>query len=102
MERNKASETALYLGDVLDHLITMNPNLRTFEKIIERVHYNYMGLSQMEFIDATNVMTGVLSKLSIVATILLPMHLVTGLWGINVIVPGQSADNLRWFLTYFQ
>nr|UJH94493.1 Alr1.1 [Starmerella bombicola] len=96
-ERSDANDTALYLGDVLDHLVTMDQNLRTFEKIFGRVHYNYMGLLQMEFVDATNVMTGVLSKLTIVATVLLPMNLVAGLWGMNVHVPGQNVTNLGWF-----
>lgn len=96
-ERGDAADTALYLGDVLDHLVTMDQNLRTFEKIFGRVHYNYMGLLQMEFVDATNIMTGVLSKLTIVATILLPMNLIAGLWGMNVRVPGQDVKNVRWF-----
>lgn len=31
----------------------------------------------------------VLGKLTVLGTIVLPMNVVTGLWGCNVLVPGQ-------------
>lgn len=40
----------------------------------------------------------VLGKLTVLGTIVLPMNIVTGLWGMNVLVPGQDAeDTLTWF-----
>ena len=39
----------------------------------------------------------VLGKLTVLGTIVLPMNIVTGMWGMNVLVPGQNADNLYWF-----
>jgi magnesium transporter len=39
----------------------------------------------------------VLGKLTVLGTIVLPMNIVTGMWGMNVLVPGQEADNLNWF-----
>lgn len=40
----------------------------------------------------------VLGKLTVLGTIVLPMNIVTGMWGMNVYVPGQAAeDNLTWF-----
>jgi magnesium transporter len=29
--------------------------------------------------------------------VLVPLNLVTGLWGMNVNVPGQDVDGLQWF-----
>jgi magnesium transporter len=30
-------------------------------------------------------------------TIILPLNIVTGLWGMNCMVPGQEVDDLSWF-----
>jgi len=40
----------------------------------------------------------VLGKLTVLGTIVLPMNIVTGMWGMNVWVPGQEYEgNLAWF-----
>ena len=39
----------------------------------------------------------VLGKLTVLGTIVLPMNIVTGMWGMNVLVPGQDVENLHWF-----
>jgi len=40
----------------------------------------------------------VLGKLTVLGTIVLPMNIITGLWGMNVWVPGQAYNNdLTWF-----
>jgi magnesium transporter len=39
----------------------------------------------------------VLGKLTVLGTIVLPMNIVTGMWGMNVLVPGQDIDSLWWF-----
>ena len=39
----------------------------------------------------------VLGKLTVLGTIVLPMNIITGMWGMNVPVPGQESDNIVWF-----
>ena len=39
----------------------------------------------------------VLGKLTVLGTIVLPMNIITGMWGMNVLVPGQDTENLYWF-----
>lgn len=40
----------------------------------------------------------VLGKLTVLGTIVLPMNIITGLWGMNVWVPWQGDEgNLTWF-----
>jgi magnesium transporter len=40
----------------------------------------------------------VLGRLTVLGTIVLPMNIITGLWGMNVWVPGQEYEgDLRWF-----
>lgn len=39
----------------------------------------------------------VLGKLTVLGTIVLPMNIITGMWGMNVLVPGQHDGSLWWF-----
>lgn len=38
-----------------------------------------------------------LNKLTVLGTIVLPMNIICGMWGMNVKVPGQDNDDLWWF-----
>ena len=91
-----------------DHLITMTQNLNHYEKILSRSHSNYLAQISIEMTDANNQINDVLSKLTALGTVLIPMNLVTGgiflpcwsakdslyvgLWGMNVHVPGQNIE----------
>ncbi|KAF9226839.1 cora-domain-containing protein [Gyrodon lividus] len=92
------SDIGLYLSDIQDHLITMTQNLNHYEKILSRSHSNYLAQISIEMTDANNQINDVLSKLTALGTILIPMNLITGLWGMNVHVPGQDIeDGYAWF-----
>ncbi|KZP20114.1 cora-domain-containing protein [Athelia psychrophila] len=85
------SDIGLYLSDIQDHLITMTQNLNHYEKILSRSHSNYLAQISIEMTDANNQINDVLSKLTALGTVLIPMNLITGLWGMNVHVPGQDV-----------
>ncbi|KAG0143649.1 hypothetical protein CROQUDRAFT_661002 [Cronartium quercuum f. sp. fusiforme G11] len=78
------SDIGLYLSDIQDHLVTMTQNLNHYEKILSRSHSNYLAQISIEMTDANNQINDVLSKLTALGSILIPMNLVTGLWGMNV------------------
>lgn len=87
----------------------MTQNLNHYEKILSRSHSNYLAQISIEMTDANNQINDVLSKLTALGTVLIPMNLVTGapcflssflpgqsntsagLWGMNVHVPGQEV-----------
>ncbi|KAH7102955.1 magnesium transporter [Auriculariales sp. MPI-PUGE-AT-0066] len=91
------SDIGLYLSDIQDHLITMTQNLNHYEKILSRSHSNYLAQISIEMTDANNQINDVLTKLTALGTILVPMNIVTGLWGMNVHVPGQDVPGFAWF-----
>ncbi|ETS63640.1 hypothetical protein PaG_01939 [Moesziomyces aphidis] len=91
------SDIGLYLSDIQDHLITMTQNLNHYEKILSRSHSNYLAQISIEMTDANNQINDVLSKLTALGTVIVPMNVITGLWGMNVNVPGQDVTNLHWF-----
>ncbi|KAI8647181.1 hypothetical protein BD408DRAFT_408732 [Parasitella parasitica] len=92
-----SKEVALYLGDVQDHIISMLLSLNHYEKISSRSHSNYLAQISIEMTQTNNEINDVLSKLTALGSILVPMNLVTGAWGMNVQVPGQYQEDLTWF-----
>ena len=93
------ADIALYLGDIQDHVVTMFQNLLAYEKIFSRSHSNYLAQLQVESFNSNNKVTEMLSKVTLLGTMLVPLNLVTGLFGMNVHVPGeaQEGDSYRWF-----
>ena len=88
----------MYLGDIQDHIVTMVSSLNHYEKLLSRSHSNYLAQINIDMTKVNNDMNDVLGKITILGTIVLPMNVITGLWGMNVIVPGQYRDSLTWFI----
>lgn len=87
----------LYLGDVQDHLITTMSNLSHFDEIVGRSQANCLAQLSATNLRLSLNINEVMSKVTILATIFVPLHLVTGLFGMNVEVPGQEDKGLAWF-----
>ncbi|EPS27342.1 hypothetical protein PDE_02285 [Penicillium oxalicum 114-2] len=90
-------DIGLYLGDIQDHVVTMMSNLAHFEKMLSRSHTNYLAQLNVNNIVMGNRVNKGLSKITLIATILVPMNLICGLFGMNVNVPGKDDDGLAWF-----
>ncbi|KAL1918050.1 uncharacterized protein VTP21DRAFT_3316 [Calcarisporiella thermophila] len=97
IKRCEDPEVVLYLGDVLDHILTMVQSLSHYEKISSRSHSNYLAQISIDMTISSNVTNDALAKLTALGSVLIPMNLVTGLWGMNVKVPGQERDDLAYF-----
>ena len=93
------TEIGMYLDDIQDHIITMVSSLNHYEKLLSRSHSNYLAQINIDMTKVNNDMNDVLGKITILGTIVLPMNVITGLWGMNVIVPGQFNENLYWFFS---
>ncbi|KAL8715985.1 MAG: hypothetical protein Q9220_000652 [cf. Caloplaca sp. 1 TL-2023] len=91
------SEIGLYLGDIQDHILTMTSNLGHYETLLSRAHSNYLAQINIRMNERQEQTADVLGKLTVLGTIVLPMNIITGMWGMNVLVPGQDTDNLYWF-----
>ncbi|KAJ9086219.1 CorA metal ion transporter [Entomophthora muscae] len=96
----KGPDIKLYLGDIQDHLITMVQNSLHYEKVLARAHSNYLAQISIELTKVSNRTNDAIAKLTTITSVFLPMSVITGLWGMNVYVPGQSStypDNHFWF-----
>ncbi|KAK9702640.1 CorA metal ion transporter [Basidiobolus ranarum] len=90
-------EFGLYLGDVQDHILSMVQSAEHFEKKLSRAHSNYLAQISIEITHSSDALNNLVAKLTILGTILLPMHVIAGLWGMNVKVPGKENASLVWF-----
>ena len=91
------SEIGLYLGDIQDHILTMTSSLNHYETLLSRAHSNYLAQINIRMNERSEKSADILGKLTVVGTIVLPMNIICGMWGMNVKVPGQEIDNLWWF-----
>lgn len=71
-------------------------NLNHMEKILSRSHSNYLAQINIKMNERQEQTADVLGRLTVLGTIVLPMNIITGLWGMNVMVPGQDIMNLDW------
>jgi magnesium transporter len=91
------NEIGMYLGDIQDHIVTMTGNLSHYENLLSRAHSNYLAQINIRMNERQEKTSDILGKLTVLGTIVLPMNVVTGIWGMNCLVPGQDIENLNWF-----
>ena len=65
--------------------------------MLSRAHSNYLAQINIRMNERQEQTADVLGKLTVLGTIVLPMNIITGMWGMNVHVPGQEAHSLYWF-----
>ncbi|KAF9900017.1 CorA metal ion transporter [Linnemannia zychae] len=100
LQTYRETEIMLYLGDILDHVLTMLQSLNSYEKVLGRSHSNYLAQISLEINQLSNKTNNVVGTLTFFASLIVPMTFVAGLWGMNVQVPGQAGDDggpLYWF-----
>nr|CAG8439656.1 16067_t:CDS:2 [Entrophospora candida]CAG8489576.1 9427_t:CDS:2 [Entrophospora candida] len=78
-------------GEKNDHIITMLQNLNHYELILSRAHSNYLAQISIEITQLSNKTNEIINKLTVFATVLVPMNVVT--------VPGRDVDDLSWFFS---
>lgn len=87
-----------YLRDVHDHVILLQQKLELAAETLNTLQGVHLGMVSLEVAVGANEMNHIIKRFSAVATIVLPLTLVAGLFGMNVEVPGQFAEPLwLWF-----
>lgn len=80
-QHHRDGEILLYLGDILDHVLTMLQSLSSYEKILDRSHSNYLAQISLEINQLSNKTNAVMGTLTFFASLIVPMTFITGLWG---------------------
>lgn len=80
----------------------MFDEIEAARETLGNLNNTYLARVSIEVAEASNGMNVVMKKFNAMAAIVLPMTVVTGMWGMNVPVPGQEGatepPNLGWFL----
>ncbi|TID06177.1 putative metal ion transporter C27B12.12c [Colletotrichum higginsianum] len=90
-------DIALYLGDIQDHAVTMMNSLVHFDTMLSRSHSNYLAQLSIDNIDMGNRTNEFLSRVTVIATVIVPLNVICGLFGMNVKVPWGDDQNLNAF-----
>jgi len=78
-------DMAVYFGDMIDHVDKIWDALDEYKEIIEGLNDTHDSL-------ATNRTNEVIRMLTIIATILLPITMVSSIYGMNIPLPFQSSS----------
>ncbi|KAJ2890785.1 CorA metal ion transporter [Coemansia aciculifera] len=92
-----ADLVAHYLSDVYDHIEALLASSSHCDMVLSRAHSNYLARISLELGEATVETNLFASRWTVVGAILVPLNVVTGLWGMNVKVPGADRQDLRDF-----
>lgn len=85
--------TLLYMRDIQDHVITMMQALEQAGGTLDRSHSNYLAQISIELAETSNRMNFVVKRLTAATSLMLPLSLLSGIWGMNVVVPGERNSS---------
>lgn len=91
------AEVTLYLSDIQDHVLTMMANLTIAEQMLSRSQSKYLGQLSWDSTCMRNQIADALSRLTVIGAIVVTMQVITGLFGMNVKVPGLDVAGLSWW-----
>jgi len=93
----------LYLQNVSDHVVRSDQKLKLARATIGSLNEAYLAKVSIELSEAANRMNVVMRRLSALSAVFLPLTLVSGIFGMNVRVPGMigmpgTPDGFQWFV----
>lgn len=78
--------------------ISAKHSLTLRNSLLSRAHSNYVAQINIRMNERAESNADILGKLTVIGTIVLPMNIITGMWGMNVYVPWQNeTDDVRFF-----
>lgn len=83
-------KTHIYLQDIIDHLIQITQNQDSFREIVSNLMDMYLANNDIQ-------MNEVMKRLTVVATIFIPLTFIVGIYGMNF----QNMPELGWKHGYY-
>lgn len=101
------SSKSQYSGCDLDHYFidlkelttSLTQKIENSERTLVRARKNYYAQILIELTDSSKTVNDSAMRMSAIACVMFPSSIVTGLFGMNVIVPGQERGDLMWFFS---
>ena len=89
--------TGIYFRDVYDHIMRIHTELETERDLINTAFEAHMSVLSNQMMLISNRMNQVMQKLTIIATIFMPLTFITGIYGMNF----QNMPELYWKYGYY-
>lgn len=83
-----------YLSESIEDLRDLSKKLGENHRVLERAQDTYLALLNVAQTQEGNEMNKSMSRMSLAALIISPCQLLSGIWGMNVRVPGQESTTL--------
>eukprot|EP01112_Ceratiomyxa_fruticulosa_P009657 TRINITY_DN2528_c1_g1_i1.p1 TRINITY_DN2528_c1_g1~~TRINITY_DN2528_c1_g1_i1.p1 ORF type:complete len:473 (-),score=69.92 TRINITY_DN2528_c1_g1_i1:126-1544(-) len=90
----------IYMQNVFDHLLRIHQKLKLARETLGSLNNIYMAKVNLELTVSSNQVNVVMRKFGAVSIIFMPLTLITGVFGMNVRVPGMIGTDLgpmNWF-----
>ena len=91
------SKASLYFKDVYDHLMRIYSELETQRDLLKNVFDAHTTIISKQMTETSNRMNQVMQKLTIIATIFMPLTFITGIYGMNF----KYMPELYWKAGYY-
>jgi Mg2+ and Co2+ transporter CorA len=88
----------VYLRDVLDHLAICIDKLELARENLMHTHSNYLTKVQIEIAQSSSRTDDFMNRITVLAAIIAPLTLVSGLWGMNVQVIYNSCCTCKYII----
>ena len=88
-----SDETSAYFRDIYDHIIRINESIDDYREILSNILEVHLSL-------VSNRMNEVMKALTIVATIMLPLTVLTGIYGMNLNIPESHFDDMYYIVLF--
>ena len=90
-------KTSLYFKDVHDHLMRIYSELETQRDLLKNAFDAHNSVISKQMTESSTKMNQVMQKLTIIATIFMPLTFITGVYGMNF----RNMPELYWRYGYF-
>ena len=87
-------DIGLYLGDIQDHVVTGMNNLNHCERMLGRAHANYLAQLSVDSNIQSNEMNKKLKTVTVIASVIVPLNVISSLFGMNVPIPWADSGSL--------
>lgn len=92
-----SNEFTLHLSDLLSRALTLLSTLDHCEETLSRSHSDYLLQLGVDSASRGSKVKTILVRLTLVGMVFALLNIVSGLWGMNVVVPGRDEQGLSWW-----
>jgi Mg2+ and Co2+ transporter CorA len=85
--------TVAYFRDVYDHVVMMIQKLQIMNEVLTSLEETYLAKISIEMAKTSNEVNDVMKKLTLFASIIVPMTFISGVFGMNISIPWQTPGD---------